>query len=248
MRLKGLITVNTIKFEAYKELSEAVAREMAELAAKKPGALFCVAAGHSSLGVFNAAVDMYSKGLIDFSQSYFVAMDEWLGMSVRMPGSCGDFLTRNFLSKVNFPKGNVRLFDGTVAPPEGECEAVGAYIAGRGGIDYIVLGVGMNGHLALNEPGTAFDASVHVTALDEVTARVGQKYFDGRKTELSGGLTIGLREITASKRAVLCVNGVKKAEVLKRTLTGPVGADFPATALRGMNNASVYYDAEAGGL
>ena len=240
--------MNAVEFKTYKELSEAVVREMAELAAKKPGALFCVAAGHSSLGIFNAAADMYAKGQIDFSENCFVAMDEWLGMSVQMPGSCGDFLTKNFLSKVNFPKENIRLFDGTSVPPERECESVGAYIAGRGGIDYIVLGVGMNGHLALNEPGTAFDASVHVTALDEVTVRVGQKYFNGSKAVLLGGLTIGPREITTAKRAVLCVNGAQKAEVLKRVLTGHVGVEFPATVLRGMNNASVYYDAEAGVL
>lgn len=154
----------------------------------------------------------YQQGKADFSQASFAAMDEWLYMSDRTKESCGYFLREHFLNHVNYAPENVRLWDGTVSDTQKECRDVEEFIKTRsvnGTLDYLVLGAGMNGHLALNEPGTSFDSRAHVTVLDPVTQKVGQKYFSS-EASLSGGITLGIDNFRQARRTVLMVNAPLK--------------------------------------
>lgn len=230
--------------ETYEEICQTVAREIRALIGRKKNATICIAAGHSSLGVFDALLDMYRRGEVDFSECSFAAMDEWLGMNRHDSGSCGDFLWKHFLSKVNFREENVMLPDGRAVPMDQELARIGGFIAGHGGIDYMVLGVGMNGHLALNEPGSSFDSTVRVTELDSVTKRVGLKYFDSTPT-LSGGVTIGLRDICRTGRLVLVINGERKAGITKLLHDSPATEEIPATVLKTVDNCTIFCDGPA---
>lgn len=190
----------------------------------------------------------YQQGKADFSQASFAAMDEWLYMSDRTKESCGYFLREHFLNHVNYAPENVRLWDGTVSDTQKECRDVEEFIKTRsvnGTLDYLVLGAGMNGHLALNEPGTSFDSRAHVTVLDPVTQKVGQKYFSS-EASLSGGITLGIDNFHQARRTVLMVNGAAKAEILSKILNAPAPDEqIPATALLTFENASLYCDREA---
>lgn len=221
-------------------LAARVADELCALLEQKPNALVCLAAGHSSLPVFEALTARKEQGA-DFSSMRFVAMDEWQAMNENDAESCGDFLRKYFLDPMGIGPERRRLFDGRAADPAAECEAVEAYIKACGGIDYILLGAGMNGHLALNEPGCDPDGGAHVTALSEVTMNVGQKYFS-QSTALTGGLTLGIRSIKAAKDIVLAVHGAHKKEVVQRLRTEAPTADFPATLLKSCENARLYLD------
>lgn len=229
-------------------LSRQIAEEIIRDLQENPRQLLCIAAGHTSLGIFTYLIEAYEAGKADFSKAAFVAMDEWLGMSRHTPGSCGFFLVDQFLSHVNYNPQRVRLWDGTARDLEQECSQVLSFIKQHGGrMDYLVLGMGMNGHLALNEPGTSLTASAHVCRLDPITQTVGQKYFSGY-TQLTGGITLGIGDFAAARRSVLAVTGEKKAEILKRVLKcGSPVEELPATALYGFENASIYYDRAAGG-
>jgi 6-phosphogluconolactonase/glucosamine-6-phosphate isomerase/deaminase len=103
----------------------------------------------------------------------------------------------------------------------------------------------MNGHLALNEPGTPFESRARVTELDTVTAAVGQKYF-AHGAELVGGITLGLANLREAKRGVLMVAGKHKREILRKVLFEEIGPALPATVIRQAERISIYCDRDAG--
>ena len=238
-----------VKFGSYKEMCRKIAGEISELLQENPEALLCIAAGHTSLGLFECLAQLYEEGGIDFKNVRFVAMDEWLGMSEQNPNSCGDFLNRNFFNRLNFDPENIRLFNGATGDHEKECREVAHFIKENskyGVIDFLVLGTGMNGHLGLNEPGCDLEAGVSVVELDETTKAVGQKYFD-EETPLSGGITLGIGDFAQARRSVLMISGSHKREILQKILEGPVNNMVPATAIHGFNNANIYCDRDAYG-
>ena len=241
--------MNCNMFDDASTLCAQIAEEIIQDLNQNPKQLLCIAAGHTSLGVFTHLLESYRLGKADFSQASFVAMDEWLDMSCHTPGSCGCFLVENFLRHVNYAPQNIRLWDGTASDLDEECAQVLQFIETHGGrLDFLVLGVGMNGHLALNEPGTDFAASAHICPLDPVTQTVGQKYFS-QQTNLTGGITLGIADFRSAKRSILAVTGEKKAIILKNILDcGSPNVQLPATALYEFPNASLYYDKEAGEL
>lgn len=241
--------MNTIKFETYEAMCLKTAEEIVDGLLANPEQMLCIAAGHTSLGVFNCLIDAFKEGRADFSRAWFVAMDEWLYMDDQTPESCGSFLVEHFLSKVNYPKDHIRLWNGKAHDPQAECRSVEQFIknsATGGVIDYLVLGAGMNGHLALNEPGTPMDSRAHVSRLDALTAQVGQKYFSSGAA-LTGGITLGIGDFHEAKRTVLLINGEKKADILAKILkSARPDTALPATALYEFGNASIYFDAAAG--
>ncbi|MDR2078592.1 MAG: 6-phosphogluconolactonase [Treponema sp.] len=239
--------MNIRMFEDYAALCGRITGEIIAALGENPALLFCIAAGHSSLGVFDGLARACREKKADFSRAAFVAMDEWAGMSEHSPGSCGMLLRENLLRHLNLLPENIRLFNGLTPDAAAECAEVECFIADhsvRGGIDYLVLGAGINGHLALNEPGTPIAARAHVAKLDPVTREVGQKYFSV-KTELNGGLTLGLANFSEARRTVLMVCGEHKRPVLQKILTGPPEASFPATWVKIFDNSSLYYDRAA---
>jgi len=108
----------------------------------------------------------------------------------------------------------------------------------------MLLGAGMNGHLGLNEPGTSFDLYSHIVDLDETTRIVGQKYFSGKVT-LTSGITLGLKYVMEAKTVILQLNGIRKAEVVKRLIESEVSSAFPASAVKTHLNSFLLLDKEA---
>jgi 6-phosphogluconolactonase/glucosamine-6-phosphate isomerase/deaminase len=233
-------------FASEKEMGNAIAEELCALVKSKSSPLICLAAGHSSLPVFEALIGR-KKGGFDFSACYFVAMDEWAGMNETNPESCGGFLRKNLLDPLELKPDHIRLFDGKAEDAAAECEAVERFIREQGGIDFMLLGIGMNGHLALNEPGCDLGEGAHVTVLSETTKHVGQKYFSSR-TDLSGGLTLGLKNIKAAKTIIVNVSGARKAPVVKRLRESrPEDPAFPASVLKELPVARFYFDLSCAG-
>ena len=207
---------------------------------EKPDSLICIAAGHSSLPLCEELIARYKKGAVDFSKAHFIAMDEWLYMNKTISGSCSDFLVKNLLSHVNFPENQVRLFDGLAEDTAAECASVKALIEELGGFDVMILGMGMNGHLALNDPGSPFDSTVRVSEIDEVTKSVGTKYFTDAPA-LSGGITIGLKEICASRNIILIVFGEHKQGIIQKLIDSPATPDLPASVLKTVEDSKFWY-------
>ena len=128
-----------------------------------------------------------------------------------------------------------------------ECIRMDEYIAAQGGIDMMVVGIGMNGHIGFNEPGSSFDVKSHVVPLDEITSSVGQKYFE-QSMKLSYGITLGFQHLLSTKKVFLIANGEAKAGVIQKAVEGEVTTAFPASVMQMHENGFVLVDEAAASL
>jgi len=156
-------------------------------------------------------------------------------------------MDRDFFHPLGIDESRIIFFDAMASDPKQECDRIDRFIASRGGLDIMLVGIGLNGHIAMNEPGTSFDLYSHVTDLSENTKEVGQKYFS-KKTILSKGLTLGLRHLRESKLPILMANGQKKASIIQKALTLPPTTEIPASVIQTIPEAMVLLDDEAGEL
>jgi 6-phosphogluconolactonase/glucosamine-6-phosphate isomerase/deaminase len=139
------------------------------------------------------------------------------------------------------------LFDALADDLDAECEAMDNLVANSGGIDLMMVGIGMNGHIGFNEPGVSFDNYSHVIDLDPITLSVGRKYFS-EPVQLGKGITLGLKHLMEAKKVLLIANGIKKAEVVKKTIEGEINVNFPASIMQTHLHGIVATDIEAASL
>lgn len=232
-------------YASTKELDKAVAEEIIAVLQHKPDAVICLASGNSPKGACEAFVRMSGEEAIDTSQFFFIGLDEWVGVPPEMRGSCHyDFQERIF-GPLNVDASRYHLFNAMADNLQRECEIMDEVIAAKAGIDLMIVGIGMNGHIGFNEPGTDFKLQAHVVALDEITATVGQKYFD-QPMELKHGITLGFAHLLNAGKVLLLANGSAKAEVVQQAVEGPVGTAFPASVMQLHAQGMVMVDAEAG--
>ena len=130
--------------------------------------------------------------------------------------------------------------------PEEECRAVDRYIEDAGGIDLMLLGIGMNGHIALNEPGENFDHGTHIVELSETTKSVGQKYFS-KEMQLSRGITLGMRQVFGAKKVILQAGGKAKAQIISQLYAVRPQISMPASVLALVEDGVVILDKDAAG-
>lgn len=233
-------------YKNYEALSLAAAGLVANLLDEKPDAVLCLPSGSTPLGMFKILAEKSRAGEVDFSKCTFVGLDEWVGMGPEDEGSCRFWIDRDFLHPIGFRDEQIIYFDAKSTDLPGECERVNESIARLGGLDLMVLGVGLNGHLALNEPGTSFDSYAHLSILDPMTAEVGQKYFS-KATPLTEGITLGLRHAREARQLIVMASGAAKAPVMQRALEGEVSEDFPASMVQRVEGAVVMLDEAAAG-
>ncbi|WP_342083096.1 glucosamine-6-phosphate deaminase [Dyadobacter sp. OTU695] len=234
-------------YPSYAMMSSAAAERVIDLMNHKPESVICFPSGSSPKGMFDALVAANQNGRVDFSKCIFVGLDEWIGLGAGDDGSCRDLLDRDFLKPIGLRPDQIVFFDGKAFDPQAECDRINKIVESLGGLDLIILGVGMNGHLALNEPGTSWDNYAHISELDPITVEVGQKYFN-QPTTLTRGITVGIRHILDARAAILLASGSAKAPVIQRALAFPVSKDFPATVLQNHLNAEFILDADAAEL
>lgn len=234
-------------FEDSIEASRYCAETLKEIIKNKPDALICLAAGHTSLEFFEMLVDENRQGGIDFSLVKVVGLDEWVGLSGSDDGSCENFLRRNIYDHINVKEENIRLFDGKAEDLGKECREIDVLIEACGGIDYMFLGLGMNGHLALNEPGTDSEKRSHIVPLDAVTQQVAVKYFK-ETPNISQGITLGIKSILESKKIHLLITGKKKRNIVKKLFSAGKTNMLPGTLLKGQRNVEFILDEQAAGL
>lgn len=219
---------------------------ISEILRNNKEAVLCLAAGHTSLKLFELLRESDADASIDFSQAKIVGLDEWVGLSGRDDGSCENFLRKNLFDHIGLQEKNIKLFDGKAIDLVAECSSVTEFIKVNGGIDYMLLGVGMNGHLGLNEPGVKADSIAGVVPLDTVTQKVAMKYFE-EKHELTSGVTLGISDIKAAKIVQILVTGERKKAILKRIKTTDASSELPATLIKNDKNVIFLVDRNAAG-
>lgn len=232
-------------FKDYNELSAHAANAIIELVKEKPAAVLCLAAGDTPKQTYAEVALRAISEKIDFSQCTFIGLDEWVGIAPENSGSCHYFLHHHLFSPLGIAASQIHLFDALSNDLSGECQKMDQLIQEKSGIDLMLAGIGMNGHIGFNEPGVSFDLYSHVISLDENTQSVGQKYFSTR-TALSKGITLGLKHFTESRKAILIANGEKKAAIIHKAVQEPVTNQVPASIIQQHKNGWVMIDEAAG--
>jgi len=233
--------------ETYESMSKRAVEDMMEIIQPLKNPVLCTASGDTPAGLYKELINQVSKNKTDVSGWYFVGLDEWLGMNGNDEGSCRFHLNNQLFHPLHVPENNISFFDGRAKDLEAECDRIENFIKEKGGIDVAIVGLGLNGHVGMNEPGTSPSLHSHVAEIDSVTQQVGQKYFK-EKQQLTKGITLGLANLTEARNVILLVSGSKKAEIVKQVLEEEISEQLPASLLRRHKNLSVYLDVGAASL
>jgi glucosamine-6-phosphate deaminase len=198
--------------------------------------------GDTPIGMLSELVKAVNTKQVDFSGCTFVSLDEWVGLNGDDEGSCRCTLNRHFYEPARIDHSQIQFFNAEATDLQAECIRMDDLIAACGGIDLIVLGIGLNAHVGFNEPGIPWNTLCHVVELDEITKTVANKYFPNGTDHVHKGITIGMQHILRSKQVVLLANGEKKKEIVYRVIHGSVTTDVPASALKNHSNCSIIVD------
>ncbi len=229
----------------YQKVSRQAAQIIADYVNKKPDAVLCLAGGDTPRGTYAELVSIAQAGLLDFSRASFVGLDEWVGLPADYPGSCAAFMHESLFAPLNIQPEKIIFFDAVSNDLAAECARVDKFLQQHGPLDITLLGMGMNGHLGMNEPGCDVNANCSITELAQTTVTVGQKYFNGSNPVLKQGITLGMAQLMSARIALLVVSGQRKAATLAQVMNGTIGNHLPASLLRLHANAWLLADTDA---
>ncbi len=214
----------------YRRLSETGANLIAAVLRRKPSAIIGLPTGRTPLGTYRRLAALRRRGL-DTSRFRLVSLDEYLGVGPRDPISLFGWLQRAVLHPLRIASEKVLRLPADCAEPQIACAAFDRRLQRLGGFDLVVLGLGWNGHVAFNEPGSPLNAPTRIVALQSGTVRRNLGYWRGRRVP-TYGVTIGMRQILRAKGILLLVSGSAKARILASVLRGPITPAVPASFLR----------------
>lgn len=216
----------------YEALSREAARAVAQKLLEKPSSVLALPTGDTPKGMYRVLGRLYREGLVDFSRATAFNLDEYLGIPQDHPQSFASYMHRHLWDKVNLRPGARHIPQSSPEDPEGECARYEGLIREAGGIDLAVLGLGVNGHIGFNEPGTPFESTTHVAVLSPATRRREAPGFGGIENVPKRAITMGIRTIMNARGILLLAAGKEKAEAVRRALTGTISPKVPASVLQ----------------
>ena len=238
---------NIITKNNYQDLSSYLGEQIIDKMKSNTKSLICLASGDTPLGAFKYIVDKFENKDLTNDNFVFVGLDEWVGMDKNDKGSCQEYMDEYLFNKLKISKNQIVQFDAKSDDLKNECYKMDEYIFNNNGLDLVVLGIGMNGHLGLNEPNEDCSQYSHVVDLSESTKEVAQKYFDN-ETKLEKGITIGIRHFLEAKEVILVASGTRKAEIIKKICDSDITESIPATVLKKHNNVTLLLDKDSAKL
>ena len=206
-------------------LSRRAAALVFEAARARPDLLICLASGETPTGAYALLAGAPER----LARARFVQLDEWAGLGADAPASCAAYLRRTVRAPLAVPPERWIGFRGDAPDAAEECRRVEAALEAAGPIDLCILGLGLNGHLALNEPAESFDPFCHVATLDERSR--AHPMLAGVAAPVREGLTLGLGNILRARRILLLVSGAAKRAPLARLASRRVAPNLPASFL-----------------
>ena len=230
--------VNWIHVDHYDEMSKQAALIFKEQIEKKPDSVLGLATGGTPIGFYQELIKLYKEGL-SFSQVKTFNLDEYVGISPQDITSYHAYMQEHLFQHIDIPSENIHLPNGMVEDLEAECARYEAAIAACEGIDLQLLGIGVNGHIGFNEPGTPFTSTTHVVTLAERTRLENAKYFPNGQKVPEHAITMGIKTIMQAKKIVLLAFGENKMHTMQQLREGPVTESVPASRLKEHTNVEV---------
>ena len=234
-----------IRTKNYDEMSRKAEAIIAAQVIHKPDCVLGLATGGTPVGTYKNLVEWYKSGDLDFSEVTTVNLDEYRGLPREHRESYWSFMHRNLFDHVNIPADRINLPDGTNMDADAECKRYDAVIAGLGGVDLQLLGIGHDGHIGFNEPSDAFDMGTHCVDLTEETIEANKRFFASRDEVPRQAYTMGTHTIMSARKVLMIVSGKDKAGIIKKAFFGPVTPHVPASILQMHPNFVLVADEDA---
>ena len=232
----------------YEEMSRRAADIVEEEMAKKDRLVLGLATGSTPVGLYKELIRRHKEKGLDFSQVITFNLDEYCGLAPDHEQSYRYFMDENLFNHINIDKKNTHVPDGLAKDLDRFCEDYEKMIADAGGIDLQVLGIGGDGHIAFNEPGSSLASRTRVKTLTEETVQDNSRFFKSIDEVPKYALTMGVGTVMETRICLLLANGAKKAEVLAKAVEGPITTEVTASALQMHPHVIIVVDEEAGAL
>ena len=231
-----------------RSFDEAAARRITEQIKSKPDSVIGLSTGRTTGAMHRLLAAMWQQEGFDVSQVTFFGVDEVVGVPREYSGACYTMLRTELVEALCIPDGHFLMLPTESDDFPAACRHFTETLACRGGIDLLMLGLGENGHLGFNQPGTPFESQAWVTEMNpELEERIRRETATPPEKWL-GGVTLGLRDIMHARRIVLVAKGPNKRAAVQRMLRGPVTTDVPASILQLHPCCEFLLDAEAAAL
>lgn len=213
----------------------------------KPDSVIGFATGSTPLGVYRRLIEMHREEGLDFSRITTFNLDEYVGLPSDHEQSYHYFMWSELFDHVNVTPDRVHIPRGRANDLEAFCEDYERWIEEAGGIDLQILGIGANGHLAFNEPGSSLGSRTRVKPLTDRTIHDNARFFDEEHEVPTSAITMGIGTIMDARSLLLLAHGSGKAEAIRKTLEGPITAMVPATIVQLHRRANIVIDEAAAG-
>ncbi|SER34951.1 glucosamine-6-phosphate deaminase [Gracilibacillus ureilyticus] len=233
-----------IEAENYEDMSRIAGQIIAREINSKPDTALGLATGSTPLGLYTELVKLYEEKRLSFQHTITFNLDEYVGLPASDSNSYHYFMKKHFFQYIDLKEENRHIPNGMAENLQEECKKYERLIEKSGGIDLQILGIGGNGHIGFNEPGTPFSAQTHIICLDQSTREANARFFPTMEQVPAKAITVGIETIMRSKQIILLISGKTKYNAYKRLLDGEITETFPASILHKHDNCTVIVDKE----
>lgn len=229
----------------YETISQLTGEIILSLIRSKEKVTLGLATGSTPIGTYQYLVEDRKKNGTSYQNVTTFNLDEYVGLDGNHPQSYRYFMDHHLFHHLDIPTEKIFIPNGMADDLEEECKSYEKAIREQGGIDLQLLGIGHNGHIGFNEPGTPFSSRTHVVKLTENTRQANSRFFSSIDEVPSYAITVGVQTIFESKQIVLIASGESKAPIMEKLLTAKPTEELPASILKNHPNAIIIADKEA---
>ncbi|MCP2035376.1 glucosamine-6-phosphate deaminase [Planomicrobium sp. HSC-17F08] len=237
--------MNVIVVENYDEMSLRASEIVEQQVLKNAKSILGLATGSTPLGLYGKMIEGFKNRGVSYEQIKTINLDEYQGLNRNHPNSYHSFMYENLFQHIDIQMRNTYLPDGQARSVEEECERYEALIDRLGPVHLQILGMGTNGHIGFNEPGTPEGSLTHCVELDESTRKNNARFFESPDAVPTHAITMGIASILKSDRILLLASGKKKAPAVKKLMEQQVSEDFPASFLWNHDDVTLIADRDA---
>ena len=234
-----------IFIDTEENIAKMAAQRYVELLKRKPNAVLGGATGSTPLGLYAELARLCKAGEISFKDVKTFNLDEYVGLDGSHDQSYRYFMNHNLFEHIDIDINNTHVPDGI---DTSKAAAYDDEIKAAGGIDLQILGIGVDGHIGFDEPGTPLDSITHVVELDPSTREVNSRFFNSLDEVPTHAVTMGIKTVMNARSIILMAIGKSKAEIIAKAINGPITTDVPASILQLHPDVEFYLDPEAAAL
>ena len=236
-----------VVIDTSENIARLAAQQYKELLAAKPGAVLGLATGSTPLGLYGVLSNMCKAGEISFAKAHSFNLDEYIGLDGNHDQSYRYFMNENLFRNIDINISETHVPDGISSNQQNAAD-YDKLIEEAGGIDLQLLGIGVNGHIGFNEPGTPFGSLTHIVELTDSTRQANKRFFQSIDEVPTHAISMGIKSVMHARSVILMAIGENKAQCIKDTLEGPVTEQVPASVLQLHPDVTFYLDHDAAKL